>query len=117
MAGKSPRGWLVTHHRRYAALRLAMKLSPYVKKVEVEAGYRGFYRVGSSKFTVTVEDSGIGVLVDERSGHPLSRGTVVRLFKPMISVWAGRKYAEAMGALTVTQLLDASFIEVGRFYD
>ena len=37
-----------------------MKLSPFMKQVEVEGGYKGFYRLGVHKITFTVEDNGIG---------------------------------------------------------
>lgn len=93
-----------------------MKLSPFLKKIEIEAGYRGFYRLGTYKFTVTVEDNGIGILIDQRTGHPLDRGVVVRLFKPMTNVWAGKKYAEAMGEPSLEELLRTNFIELGRVF-
>lgn len=93
-----------------------MKLVPFTKRVEIEAGYRGFYRLGTSKYTITVEENGIGILIDQRTGHPLDRGEIVRLFKPMISLWAGRKYVESMGEMTITGLQKAGFIELGKAY-
>lgn len=89
-----------------------MKLSPFMKQVEIEGGYKGFYRYGSTKITITVEENGIGVLVDERTGFPMSLGCVRRLFKPMANVWDGKKYMEQLEAPSPSDLDRLGFIEV-----
>ncbi len=89
-----------------------MKLSPFMKKVEVEGGYRGFYKSGNYKITVTVEDNGIGVIVDGREGLALSTGELHKLFKPMKSMWDGKKYMERLGEVCLMQLKNEGFIEV-----
>ena len=89
-----------------------MKLSPFMKKVEVEGGYRGFYKSGNYKITVTVEDNGIGVIADGREGIELSTGELHKLFKPMKSMWDGKNYMEKLGEVCLTQLKNEGFIEV-----
>jgi hypothetical protein len=89
-----------------------MKLSPFMKKVEVEGGYRGFYKSGSFKMTVTVEENGIGVIVDGRKGLTLSTGELHKLFKPMKSIWDGKNYMEKLGEVCFSQLKSEGFIEV-----
>jgi len=44
-----------------------MKLSPFMKQVEIEAGYKGFYRCGNAKITVTIA---LYTLMNERSFPP-----------------------------------------------
>lgn len=91
-----------------------MKLSPFMKQVEIEGGYRGFYRYGKAKITVTVEDNGIAVLIDERTGFPASFGLVRRLFKPMASVWDGKKFMERVGEVNPDDTQALGFVEVKR---
>ncbi len=71
-----------------------MILSPYTKKVEIYVGYRGFYTCGKEKITITVEEVGIGALVDTRSGKPNEKGRLIKYFKPMPSLNEAKKYIE-----------------------
>ena len=89
-----------------------MKLSPFMKQVEIEGGYKGFYRVGKQKVSVTVEENGIAVYADSRSGVPLETGTLVRLFKPMTSLWEGKKFAETLDGQGVSELVALGFIKL-----
>ena len=56
-----------------------MILSPYTKKVEIYVGYRGFYTCGREKVTITIEDNGIGALIDTRSGKPNEKGLLMKI--------------------------------------
>lgn len=89
-----------------------MKLSPFMKKVEVEGGYRGFYKSEGFKFAVTVEDNGIGVVADSRQGVALDSGELYKLFKPMKSMWDGKSYMEKLGEACLMRLKDEGFVEV-----
>lgn len=89
-----------------------MKLSPFMKQVEIEAGYKGFYRCGNAKITVTIEDSGIALYIDERTEFPASFGLVRRIYKPMASVWGGKKFMEQLGQPAVDDLDRLGFVEV-----
>lgn len=89
---------------------MRMKLSPFMKKVEVEGGYRGFYRLGNFKYTVTVEDRGIAIKVDGREGLSLSSGSLHQLFKPMMNLWDGKRYVETMGEIELDRLADEGFV-------
>lgn len=89
-----------------------MKLSPFMKQVEIEGGYKGFYRYGSKQVSVTVEENGIGIYVDTRSGIPMDRGVLKRLFKPMTSLWAGRQYVENFGEPNPESLETMGFVEL-----
>ncbi len=71
-----------------------MILSPYTKKVEIYVGYRGFYTCGNEKITITIEEAGIGALVDTRSGKPNGKGRLIKYFKPMASLNDAKKYIE-----------------------
>ena len=73
-----------------------MILSPFTKKIEVEAGYKGFYKVGSERCTVTVNEFGIKLVSDSRTGIPNGTGVVKQLFKPMLNIYEGKRYAETM---------------------
>lgn len=71
-----------------------MILSPLTKKVEIYVGYKGFYTYGDEKITLTIEEAGVGVLVDTREIFNLNRGSVVKYFKPMVNLSEGKKYIE-----------------------
>lgn len=71
-----------------------MILTPYTKKVEIYVGYRGFYTYGEEKITITVEDNGIGALVDSRSGRPNEKGLLIKFFKPMANLQSAKRYIE-----------------------
>lgn len=71
-----------------------MILSPYTKKVEIYVGYTGFYTCGDEKITITVEEVGIGALVDTRSGRPNEKGLLKRYFKPMLSLEDGKRFID-----------------------
>lgn len=90
-----------------------MTLSPYTKKVEVYVGYRGFYTCGREKVTITVEENGIGALIDTRSGKPNAKGLLMKYFKPMSSLEEAKKYVEKeFLELPSFQLEEIGFIEL-----
>ena len=92
-----------------------MKLTPYTKKVEVYVGYKGFYTCGREKITITVEENGIGVLIDTRSGRPGNKGLLMKYFKPMGSLEAAKKYVEKeFLELPSFQLEEIGFVEIKR---
>jgi len=71
-----------------------MILSPYTKKIEIYVGYRGFYNCGNEKITITIEDNGIGALIDRRTGRPNEKGVLMKFFKPMNNLDEAKKYIE-----------------------
>ena len=90
-----------------------MILSPLIKKVEVYVGYRGFYTCGREKITITVEDNGIGALIDTRTGRPGDKGLLIKYFKPMASLEDAKRYVESeFLELPSFQLEEVGFIEV-----
>jgi len=90
-----------------------MKLTPYTKMVEIYVGYQGFYNCGREKVTITVEDAGIGALVDTRSGRPGEKGLLMKYFKPMASLKDAKSYVQKeMLELPSFQLEEVGFIEV-----
>lgn len=90
-----------------------MTLSPYTKKVEVYVGYRGFYTCGQEKITITVEDNGVGALIDTRSGKPNAKGLLMKYFKPMASLEEAKKYVENdFLELPSFHLEDVGFVEL-----
>jgi hypothetical protein len=92
-----------------------MILSPLTKKVEVYVGYRGFYTCGREKVTITVEEAGIGALIDTRSGRPNEKGLLMRYFKPMVSLEEAKRYIEKeFLELPSFQLEEIGFIELKR---
>lgn len=90
-----------------------MILSPYTKKVEIYVGYRGFYTCGNEKITITVEENGIGALIDIRSGRPGDKGLLMKYFKPMSSLHSAKKYIELQFLeLPSFQLEEVGFIKI-----
>jgi len=90
-----------------------MILSPYTKKVEIYVGYRSFYTCGDEKVTITVEENGIGALVDTRSGKPNEKGFLKRYFKPMSSLEDGKRFIDKeFLELPSWQLEEIGFIEL-----
>jgi len=90
-----------------------MKLTPYTKKVEIYVGYQGFYTCGREKVTITVEENGIGALIDTRSGRPGDKGLLVKYFKPMASLEDAKKYVELeFSELPSFQLKEVGFVEI-----
>ena len=90
-----------------------MILSPLTKKVEVYVGYRGFYTCGREKITITVEDNGIGALIDTRSGRPNEKGSLMKYFKPMASLEDAKRYVESeFLELPSFQLEEIGFVEL-----
>lgn len=91
-----------------------MILSPFTKKIEVEAGYKGFYKAGNEKCTVTVNEFGIKLVSDTRTGVPNGTGVVKQLFKPMLSLYEAKKYAETMPELKACEAFKQGFCLVGE---
>lgn len=90
-----------------------MKLTPYTKKVEIYVGYQGFYTCGREKVTITVEENGVGALIDTRSGRPGDKGLLMKYFKPMASLEDAKKYVETeFLELPSFQLEEVGFIEI-----
>jgi hypothetical protein len=90
-----------------------MKLTPYTKKVEIYVGYQGFYTCGREKVTITVEENGIGALIDTRSGRPGDKGLLVKYFKPMASLEDAKQYVELKFLeLPSFQLKEVGFVEI-----
>lgn len=90
-----------------------MKLTPYTKKVEIYAGYQGFYTCGREKVTITVEENGVGALIDTRSGRPGDKGLLMKYFKPMASLQDAKKYVELeFLELPSFQLEEIGFVEL-----
>lgn len=91
-----------------------MNLSPFTKKIEVDAGYKGFYRAGNEKCTVTVNEFGIKLVSDSRTGIPNGTGMVKQLFKPMLNIYEAKKYAETMPELNACEAFKWGFFLVGE---
>lgn len=91
-----------------------MILSPFTKKIEVDAGYKGFYRAGNEKCTVTVNEFGIKLVSDSRTGIPNGTGIVKQLFKPMLNIYEAKKYAETMPELKASEVFELGFFLVGE---
>lgn len=90
-----------------------MKLSPYSKKIEVYVGYQGFYTCGREKIAITVEENGVGALIDTRSGRPGDEGLLMKYFKPMASLEEAKKYVEQeFLELPSFQLEEIGFVEL-----
>ena len=91
-----------------------MILSPFTKKIEVEAGYRGFYKVGNEKCTVTVNEFGIKLVSDIQIEIPNGTRVVKQLFKPMLNIYEAKKYAERMPQINACEALNEGFCLVGE---
>lgn len=91
-----------------------MILSPFTKKIEVDAGYKGFYKAGNEKCTVTVNEFGIKLVSDTRTGIPNGTGIVKQLFKPMLNIYEAKKYAETMPELKASEVFELGFFLVGE---
>jgi hypothetical protein len=90
-----------------------MKLTPYTKKVEIYVGYQGFYTCGREKVTITVEENGVGALIDTRSGMPGGKGLLMKYFKPMASLEEAKRYVEQeFLELPSFQLEEIGFVEL-----
>jgi hypothetical protein len=89
-----------------------MILSPFTKKIEVDAGFKGFYRAGNEKCTVTVSEYGIKLVFDGRAVIPNGTDVVKQLFKPMLNIYEAKKYAERMPAISSDQALLYGFYVV-----
>lgn len=91
-----------------------MILSPFTKKIEVDAGYKGFYKVGNEKCTVTVNEFGIKLVSDSRTGIPNGTGVVKQLFKPMLNLYEAKKYADTMPAVGADGAIRSGFCLVAE---
>lgn len=80
--------------------------------IEVEAGYKGFYKVGNEKCTVTVGEYGIKLVFNCRAVIPNGTDVVKQLFKPMLNIYKAKKYAERMPAISSDQALLYGFYMV-----
>jgi hypothetical protein len=89
-----------------------MNLSPLTKKIEVEVGYKGFYKRGSEKYTVTVHETGVSIEIDARTGFPASLGRLERLFKTMLSLYEAKALAQRIGEPDRDGLVKLGFVEV-----
>lgn len=90
-----------------------MILSPYMKKVEIFVGYKGFYTCGNEKVSITVEENGIKAIIDTRSGRPNETGELKKYFKPMSCLEEARIYAQnEFLELPSFQLEEIGFVEL-----
>jgi hypothetical protein len=91
-----------------------MILTPFTKKIEIDAGFKGFYKIENERCTVTVNEHGIKLVSDNRTGIPNGTGVVKHLFKPMLNVYEAKKYAETMPELKASEALKQGFSLVGE---
>ena len=90
-----------------------MILSPYMKKVEIFFGYKGFYTCGNEMVSITVEDNGIKAIIDIRSGRLNETGELKKYFKPISSLEEARTYAQnEFLVLPSFQLEEIGFIDL-----
>lgn len=90
-----------------------MNLTPFTKKIEVDAGYKGFYKLGGEKFTLIVNENGIKLTIDSRTGVPNGTGELKELFKPTLGLFQAKKIAEELGELTCDEAIREGFILTG----
>jgi len=91
-----------------------MNLTPFTRKIEIDAGFKGFYKIGNEKCTVTVNDFGIQIVFDTRTGIPSQVGVLRKLFKPISGMGKARVYADKMPQLTFQQALLEGFVLTGE---
>jgi hypothetical protein len=94
-----------------------MILSPLTKKIEIDAGYKGFYRVGNEKCTVTVNEYGIKLVSDSRTGVPNGTGVVKQLFKPLLNIYEAKRYAEIMSPVGAEEAILNGFCLVAECFE
>jgi len=90
-----------------------MNLTPYTKKIEIDAGYKGFYKLGTEKFTVIVNENGIKLTIDNRTGVPNGTGELKELFKPTLGMYQAKKIAEQMNEITYEEAINQGFVLTG----
>lgn len=91
-----------------------MILSPFIKKIEVDAGFKGFYKAGNEKCTVTVNEFGIKLVSDTRTGIPNGTGVMKQLFKPMLNIYEAKEYAKTMPKFMACEALKHGFLSCRR---
>ena len=87
-----------------------MNLTPYTKKIEVDAGYKAFYKIGLDKFTVIVNENGIKLTVDNRTGVPNGTGELMELFKPTLGMYQAKVLAEQMKEINYEEAIHLGFV-------
>lgn len=93
-----------------------IKFSPLTKKIEIDVGYKGYYRKNDSKFEVRVLENGVNVIVDTTSEINLAQiykqGYVNEYFKPIKGIMIALKFAKTLNGLSEQELVERGFILV-----
>ncbi len=89
-----------------------MKFTPFTKKIEVDAGYKAFYKNEIEKVEVFVIDNGIKVIITKVNHSVSDLPVMKRYFKPYLNLISALKYAKSLGEMNEDEYRNEGFILV-----
>ncbi len=89
-----------------------MKFIPFTKKIEVDAGYKAFYKKNRDKFEVYVVENGIKVIVSKETQLKYELTAMKRYFKPYLNMMSALEYAKSLGEISEECYLAKGFVLV-----
>lgn len=89
-----------------------MKFTPFTKKIEVDAGYKAFYKNEVEKVEVFVIDNGIKVIITKVNQSVSDLPVMKRYFKPYLNLMSALNYAKSLGEMTEDEYRNEGFVLV-----
>jgi hypothetical protein len=89
-----------------------MKFTPFTKKIEVDAGYKAFYKNEIEKVEVFVIDNGIKVIITKVNYSVSDLPVMKRYFKPYLNLMSALNYAKSLGEMNEDEYRNEGFVLV-----
>lgn len=89
-----------------------MKFTPFTKKIEVDAGYKAFYKNELEKVEVFVIENGIKVIITKVNQSASDLPVMKRYFKPYLNLMSALNYAKSLGEMNEDEYRNEGFVLV-----
>lgn len=89
-----------------------MKFTPFTKKIEVDAGYKAFYKNELEKVEVFVIENGIKVIISKVNQSASDTPVMKRYFKPYLNLMSALNYAKSLGEMNEDEYRNEGFVLV-----
>lgn len=89
-----------------------MKFTPFTKKIEVDAGYKAFYKNELERVEIFVIENGIKVIISKVNQSVTDLPMMKRYFKPYLNLMSALEYAKSLGEIDEDGYRNEGFVLV-----
>lgn len=89
-----------------------MKFTPFTKKIEVDAGYKAFYKNELERVEIFVIENGIKVIISKVNQSVTDLSMMKRYFKPYLNLMSALEYAKSLGEIDEDGYRNEGFVLV-----